>query len=207
MDKLSSSVALLLVVDVQNDFCHAEGTMGRRERDLSAIGDMVTNLRTLLDAARRSRVPVVWIKTTHDDTTDSPVWLARHSNALRVAPPRESNCQTGTWGTEFYEVAPQEGEPIVEKHRYSAFAGTSLNWVLRSLERSSLLITGVATETCVESTLRDGLFHDYHVSLIEDCCASYSPDGHAATVRNVRNNFGLVASSHDIIHQWKVEGS
>jgi nicotinamidase-related amidase len=135
--------------------------------------------------------------------TNSAVWLARRTTSLRATTPRRSNCYTGTWGAEFFKIGPEEGEPVVVKHRYSAFAGTELMWVLRSVDRQSLLITGVATETCVESTLRDGLFHDFHVNLVEDCCASYSREAHDASVRVVHRCFGLVASSAEIVAQWE----
>jgi ureidoacrylate peracid hydrolase len=205
VEKFGSRVAALLVVDVQNDFCHPDGVMAAVGADVRAAMAMVPRLRTLIEEARRVLVPVVWIRTTHDDLTNSPVWLARRSPTLRTSQPPRSNCWTGTWGAEFFEVEPEPGEPVVTKHRYSAFAGTSLGWVLRTLERPSLLITGVSTDTCVESTVRDGLFHEYHVNLVEDCCAAYSQAGHAATVDIVRRNFGLVTTSTELVCQWASE--
>jgi nicotinamidase-related amidase len=202
VEKFGSSVAALLVIDVQNDFCHPDGVMAAVGADVQAARAMVPRLQTLIHEARRAHVPVVWIRTTHDDLTNSPAWLARRSTTLRASQPPRSNCWPGTWGAEFFEVEPKPGEPVVTKHRYSAFAGTSLGWVLRTLERPSLLITGVSTDTCVESTVRDGLFHDYHVNLVEDCCAAYSPAGHAATVDIVRRNFGLVTTSTNLVRQW-----
>jgi nicotinamidase-related amidase len=207
VEKFAAEVAAVLVVDVQNDFCHPEGVMARRGRDVAAAVAMVPRLERFVANARRHGVPVVWVRTTHDDTTNSAVWLARNSTTLRTTSPPPSNCWTGSWGAELYELEPEPGEPVVTKHRYSAFAGTSLDWVLRSIDRRSLLVAGVATETCVESTVRDGLFHDYHVNLVEDCCASYSPDAHAATVRVVRNVFGLVTSSDAVIAQWLADSA
>ncbi|MGH8916608.1 MAG: cysteine hydrolase family protein, partial [Acidimicrobiia bacterium] len=166
----------------------------------------VPRLRRLVHAAHTASVPVIWIQTTHDETTNSQAWLARRGPDLAPQDPPPSNCWTGTWGAEPYELEPSPTDPLVVKHRYSGFAGTDLDWVLRGLKRQSLLITGVSTEACVESTLRDGLFHDYHVNLVEDCCASYSRQAHEATIRSVRNLFGLVVRSDDVVEQWEQEG-
>lgn len=91
---------------------------------------------------------------------------------------------------------------MIVKHRFSAFVGTDLDSVLRSRGIESLLFTGVATEICVESSLRSGLFHEYWVSLVEDCAASYSPAAHAASVAMVAQNFGTVVTADDLASMW-----
>jgi nicotinamidase-related amidase len=92
---------------------------------------------------------------------------------------------------------------IIEKHRFSAFVGTNLSIVLRSIGADSLLFAGVATEVCVESSLRDGLFNDFYVSLVEDCSASYSAEAHSASVAVVRQHFGSVTSSEELLSLWQ----
>lgn len=190
----------VLVVDMQNDFCHPEGAFVAGGRDVSTAIAMAPRLESFLNEARAHRVHVVFIRTTHDETTDTKVWLERTSRARATKP---STCRTDTWGADFYQVSPKSGEPVIVKHRYSAFTETSLNIVLRAAGITSLLVTGVATEVCVESTLRDGLSHDYHMTLVEDCCASYSEDAHNQTIANVRDNFGFVVNSEDIRSAWR----
>ncbi|WP_250445520.1 cysteine hydrolase family protein [Actinotalea sp. C106] len=194
--------AALVVVDVQNDFCDPEGVCGQRGSDTSAAVEMVPRLQALIEDARAAGVMVVFIQTTHDELTDSPAWLARRGDPEAGAPPAGSTCYTGSWGAEFYQVAPAPGEPVVIKHRYSAFAGTDLDLVLRVAGIESLMFTGVATNVCVESTLRDGLFLDYHVTLVEDCAASYEAEHHRTTVETVDKYFGVVASSEEISSTW-----
>ncbi|WP_298461606.1 cysteine hydrolase family protein [uncultured Cellulomonas sp.] len=194
--------AALVVVDVQNDFCDPAGACGQRGSDTGAAVAMVPRLERLIDAARAAGLMVVFIQTTHDELTDSPAWLARRGDLEAGAPPAVSTCYTGSWGAEFYRVRPAPGEPVVVKHRYSAFAGTDLDLVLRTAGITSLLFTGVATNVCVESTLRDGLFLDYHVTLVEDCAASYEPESHRGTVETVEKYFGVVAGSEEIIGTW-----
>jgi len=189
----------LIVVDVQNDFCHPEGVSARRH-DVSAAVEMVPRLERLLADARSAGATIVFIQTTHDELVDSVVWNTRGGDVDVAA--YEPNCYTGTWGADFYRVAPEAGEIVVVKHRYSAFAGTDLDMVLRSAGVESLLITGVATNVCVESTLRDGLFLDYHVTLVEDCSAAFEQDLHDASVRNVRSGFGAVVTGSELAANW-----
>lgn len=203
--RFSSEHAALVVVDVQNDFCHPEGACGNRGSDTSAAVEMVPRLQKLLHEARRIGMQIVFIQTTHDETTDSEAWLNRRGDLKPGALPPVSTCYTGSWGAEFYDVEPQPGEPVVIKHRYSAFAKTTLDLVLRTAGVDSLLLTGVATNVCVESTLREGLFHEYHVTLVEDCCAAYSQELHDTTVKNVAEYFGVVATSDELIGSWAAE--
>lgn len=194
--------AAIVVVDVQNDFCDPAGACARNGSDVTAAVEMVPRLQRFLDAARAAGVMVVFIQTTHDETTDSPAWLARRGDDAPGLAVPAGNCRTGSWGAEFYGVAPQPGEPVVVKHRYSAFAGTNLDVVLRTAGIDSLLLTGVSTNVCVESTLRDGLFAEYRVTLVEDCAASFEADAHAASVANVARYFGVVATSEEIGATW-----
>jgi ureidoacrylate peracid hydrolase len=192
----------LIVVDVQNDFCHLNGAQARTGADMSAITAMVPRLQGFIDEARRAGVRIVFVQTTHDEMTDSPVWLARTQTDVSQSQASRSMCRSGTWGADFYLVSPERGEPVIVKHRYSAFAGTSLDVVLHAAAADSLLFTGVSTEVCVESSLRDGLFLDYHVALVEDCCASCWPESHSATVDVVGRAFGLVTTRDRVTKRW-----
>ena len=115
--------AAILVVDMQNDFCHPAGASSAAGKDVSAAMMMAPRLERFLDDARTHGAAVVFIQTTHDETTDTEVWLGRASRAVEPL-----ICRTGTWGTEFYRVSPKAGEPVIVKHRYSAFTGTSAAW-------------------------------------------------------------------------------
>lgn len=192
----------LIVVDVQNDFCHPDGVSARKGHDVQAAVEMVPRLGTLVAAARTAGTTVVFIQTTHDLTVDSEVWNTRGGDV--DTPPYDPNCRTGTWGAEFYVVGPEGDDLVVNKHRYSAFAGTDLDMVLRTAGVRTILLTGVATNVCVESTLRDGLFLDYNVALVEDCSAAYEPHLHEGTVTNVRGMFGAVLHAEEVAEMWGI---
>lgn len=192
--------AALLVVDVQNDFADPKGSAAKRGEDVSDSVAMVPRLIRLIDAARRALLPVVFIKTTHGEWTDTPSWIYRKSQQKEL-----NTCREGTWGAEFYGVQPLATDRIVVKHRYSAFINTDLNTVLKAKGVESVLVTGIATNVCVETTARDAYMYDYYVTMVSDCAAAYDRKLHETTLENMRRHFGLVASSDEIIQIW--EGS
>jgi ureidoacrylate peracid hydrolase len=194
--QLGSSNTALLVVDVQNDFCHNQGVFSKyKSATLDHVERAVSNLSALIENCRESNLPIIFIRTTHSDWTNSPSWLKRMEGAgekMRI-------CAPDSWGSNFYNVAPKESDCIVTKHRYSAFIGTDLDLILRSKGIENILVTGVATNVCVESTARDGYHRDYNVILIEDCCGAYDNAEHAATLNNISKFFGVVTSSETLI--------
>jgi ureidoacrylate peracid hydrolase len=198
-ERCDPSVAALIVVDVQNDFVSAEGSAGKRGEDVTAALSMVPRLIRLIDEARHVGLTIIYIKTTHSEWTDAPSWIYRSSQKSGL-----NTCREGSWGAEFHEgISPLPSERVVIKHRYSAFINTDLNTVLRARGVQSVLVTGVATNVCVETTARDAYMFDYYVTLVEDCAAAYEAKLHRATLENIRRHFGLVASSDEIIDSWR----
>jgi ureidoacrylate peracid hydrolase len=197
-DRCDPRYAALIVVDVQNDFVSPEGSAGKRGDDVGAAMAMIPNLTGLIDQARKVGFTVVYIRTTHSDWTDTASWIYRTSQKSGL-----NTCREGTWGAEFYDgIAPLPSERVVIKHRYSAFINTDLNTVLKARGIQSILVCGVATNVCVETTARDGYMYDYYVTMIDDCSAAYDAKLHMSTLENIRRHFGLVASSHQIIESW-----
>ena len=163
---LSPDWAALLVVDVQNDFCHEGGAFGRLGHDLGPIQTSVRALASFIEEARRARVPVIFIKTHHGPSTNSQAWLTR--TARRGG----ELCVPGSWGAEFYQVAPAPDEPVLVKHRYSAFFNTDLDTILRCKGIETLIFAGVGTNACVESTVRDAFCRDYKNIFLSDGTAT-----------------------------------
>jgi ureidoacrylate peracid hydrolase len=192
-------IAALIVVDVQNDFVSPEGSAGKRGDDVSAAVAMVPNLIRLIDEARRVGLTIVYVRTTHSEWTDTPSWIYRSSQKGAL-----NTCREGTWGAEFYDgISPLPTERVVIKHRYSAFINTDMNTVLKARGVESVLVCGVATNVCVETTARDAYIYDYYVTMIDDCSAAYDARLHMNTLENIRRHFGLVASSQQIIESWR----
>jgi ureidoacrylate peracid hydrolase len=197
-ERCDPRLAALLVVDVQNDFVSPEGSAGKRGEDVSAALAMMPTLLGLIEAARGVGLTIVYIRTTHSEWTDTPSWIYRSTQKSGL-----STCREGSWGAEFYEgVSPRASERVVIKHRYSAFINTDLNTVLKARGIQSVLVCGVATNVCVETTARDAYMFDYYVTMIDDCSAAYDAKLHMATLENIRRHFGLVASSAEIAEVW-----
>jgi ureidoacrylate peracid hydrolase len=196
--KAAPGRAALLVIDVQNDFCADGGFFHQAGADVAAARQAVPPLAGLLDAARAAGLLVVFVQAIYDDEYLSPAM--RERNQRRGLPmPR---CLTGSWGADFFEVRPAPDEPVVVKHRYSAMQGTGLHALLRARGIESLLLTGVATDTCVESTGRDAYFMDYYVTLVADCCGAASPADHDGALRRFDRDYGAVCTAADLIAIW-----
>ena len=143
-------------------------------------------------------MPVIWIMANYD-----PKHLAAPALAKRVEASRDAICCEGdTWGWDFFGVEAAEGEPVVEKHSYNGFNDTNLDDILKSHGVETLVITGVATNVCVESTLREGYFRGYYVVVPEDCVASGNQALHEGALNNFRLYFGDVVASEDIQNLW-----
>ena len=197
-ERCDPRLAALVVVDVQNDFVSPKGSAAKRDEDVSSAVAMVPTLTHLIAEARRVGLTIVYIRTTHSEWTDTPSWIYRKSQQSAL-----TTCREGTWGAELYEgISPLPSERVVIKHRYSAFINTDLNTVLKARGIQSVLVCGVATNVCVETTARDAYMFDYYVTMIEDCSAAYDPKLHLSTLENMSRHFGLVASANEIIDTW-----
>lgn len=201
--RFSPSDTALVIVDAQNDFCHPQGTMARRGKDLSAVERAVHQVTRCIDAARASDVPVVFVKTVHGDQVDSIAWTHRYAGGTGPGhQPAPANCLDGSWGAEFYRVRPLPHEMVTVKHRYSAFSTPGFRGRLEALGRGSLLFAGFTTGVCVESSLRAAVDNDFLGSVVSDACAEYSTTEHASAVEAITAHFGGAIATDELIRRW-----
>lgn len=192
----------LLIIDMQKDFCLPGFGADRAGRDLSAANGAVPSIERLLAGARASGVTVAHIgfSTLPDNRSDSGPWLAQRRRSTASA---DDLCIAGSEGAQFIEpLAPLDTELVVSKHRYSAFTGTNLDLLLRARGIRSLIITGVSTNACVESTLRAGFELDYYIGVPPQAVGSWSEHLHKATLENVDHRFGVTHSVDQILGFW-----
>jgi ureidoacrylate peracid hydrolase len=134
----------------------------------------------------------------------SDAWLEQAERRRGGSYTEHEVCAPGSWNFEFYgEVQPLATEPIVTKHRFSAFYNTDLDTILRSNGIRTIVATGVATNVCVETSVRDAFVRDYHVVILEDATATYSPEEAAASLATIDRYFGEVAASEQVIKIWE----
>jgi ureidoacrylate peracid hydrolase len=196
----------LVVVDMQNAFVNPGGPLDQAGLDISAAPATIEAARRTIAAARSLGLAIVFLQigypadlsTAGGPRSPNP----RKELALRLMDGRpELRGRLLIWGTWDAAIAdqvrPQPGDLIVAKPRYSGFAGTALDQILRSRDIRHLLFIGVATNVCVESTLRDAYFLEYWPVLIEDATMQAGPAVcQQATVFNVEHFFGWVTTSH-----------
>jgi nicotinamidase-related amidase len=184
-DRVSPGHTAVLVVDMQNDYCSPEGASDRNGRDLAQIRAIIPNVCGLIGAARHVGVPICFTKYTLGPGTaglSGPEILRRGENFAGL-----DSTIKGTWGHALIDELPldPEHDSVVEKRRLSAFAGTDLDMILRGLSVKTLVVAGVVTQGCVESTVREAVSHDYYVAVPRDCCASVDLDAHETALKSM----------------------
>jgi ureidoacrylate peracid hydrolase len=199
----------VIVVDMQNAFISKGGMFDISGRDLSAAEGVIENNRRILDAARKAGCKIVYLKMSYDPDysnsggPESPNW---HKELGLIMMRRNPECRgkfvtKGSWDEEICEeLKPQPGDIVVRKQRYSGFAGTNLDLVLKTHRIKYCIYTGVATNVCVESTLRDGFFLDYWPIIASDAVNHVGPAiTQEATLWNVEALFGWVTATDDFL--------
>ena len=184
----------LLVVDMQNGFCDPQGTMARAGVNYLPQNRIVPAVKQLVSVCRRAGIHVAWSLQRHypDDLTRKKHRIPSHLTKLGVVP-----CLNDTWDAELVaqlkgDVMPEDD--VFEKHRSSCFYNTTLEVKLRMRGMTTLIVCGVATNYCVESTIRDAYARDYDIVVVEDCVATLWDDLQRATLRNVELFYGTVVS-------------
>jgi ureidoacrylate peracid hydrolase len=191
----------VIIVDMQNTFCKKGGGFDLGGRDISLIPATYGPIKRIADAARARAVKVIYVvhRLTPDAREVGPFSRFK-SPALRRPEYRNSGILEGTWGTEIIdELKPAEDEMIIVKRRFSAFAGTELDMMLRTFDIRYLVFTGVATNICVESSLRDASHLQYLPIIVSDGVAASPPDRQESTLSNVREIFGWVTTSAEVV--------
>jgi nicotinamidase-related amidase len=180
-DVFDPARSVLVLVDMQNDFCASGGRADLRGRDLSGVQVIVPRIKQMIEAARTVGCLVCFIQNTAygDGRLSNDADRARRVSEWGKNDPFIT--KAGTWGHHVIDdLKPQEGDFVVEKYRHSAFIGTNFEMMLRAKSRTSLFVAGVATHACVEATVRDALTRDYDVFLLEDCLAALERPLHDA---------------------------
>jgi ureidoacrylate peracid hydrolase len=204
-EKVDPRHCALILVDVLNDFCAEGGAMHREGCDLSMVRDMMPRLEGLLAAARTVGTRCVWVRCAYNTTPNhylSEVWLEHCQRRRAGAYIKFPVCEPAQWNGDFFQIRPRPDEVVVTKHRYGAFEGTDLDLILRSQGIRSVIMTGVATNVCVETTARQAFMKDYYVVFAGDCSATYSQALHDSTLANIDRFFGEVVTAGQITSCW-----
>jgi ureidoacrylate peracid hydrolase len=204
--KVAPEHTALVVVDVQNDFCAPGGMMDREGNDLEAVQEMAGALPRLIEEARTAGVLVVFVRNVYNTEPNrylSDVWLEQAARQRKGSYTVSAVCAPDSWEGDFYgDVQPLPGEPVVTKHRFSSFHNTDLETILRARSIRTVVLAGVASNVCVETSAREAFVRDYYVVFLSDGTATYSDAAHEATLRVIDQFFGQVARIEDVIACW-----
>jgi ureidoacrylate peracid hydrolase len=160
----------LLVIDMQNGFCRREGSFTRTGMGLEGADVAVRNAAEAVRQARRSGIPVVFTRHLYrPGRADEGSSLKQNSPALAGV----DGLKAGSWDAHVVdELGCGPTDLVVDKVRFDAFQWTSLEPLLRGLGVTELVVCGVVTNICVETTVRSAFMRDYPVTLLADCCAA-----------------------------------
>ncbi|MCS7483743.1 cysteine hydrolase family protein [Umezawaea endophytica] len=192
------STTAVLVIDMQNGFLHPEGSLARAGMGLSDTEPVVRAAENLVAASRAASVPVLYTRQVISEGGPemSAAWREAAAPILAIEPRMLSH---GSWDAEILDrLAPVAGEKVVDKDRYDAFLHTDLEETLRGLGVERLVVAGVLTNVCVESTVRSGLERHFDVAVASDATAAY--DGFLApSLAAMRALFATVAPWAEIL--------
>ena len=198
----------LIVVDMQNAYLSKGGYLDLIGTDISGAPRAIASTQAVIVAVREVGLKIIYLQNGFDpelkeaQTPGSPVF--HKSNALKFM---RSNPQyhgklitKGSWDFDFVDaIRPKPGDTVVTKARYSGFAGTNLDMILRAHRITTLLLAGVNANVCVESTLRDAYHREYFALMIADATyQSGPPKMLEATIFNVEKFFGWVSTTEEV---------
>lgn len=197
-DDISLDRSALLVIDMQNGFCHPEGTMGVSGVDVRPFREVIEPIRNLVHRFSDNGLPVLWTRQQNfeQDRTREAKQLPHHT-----AKRKRVVGLAGTWDAEIIEeLSPLVTRPelLITKHRFGGFFETRLHLVLRMLGVQTLVVTGVAANTCVETTIREAYMRDYDIIAVTDCIGAIKPDWGRMAVDVWNQYFCVLATSSEI---------
>jgi len=199
-DMLAPGRTALVVVDIQVDFASSEGVIGRHGVDMSPAEAAIDRIEALIAAARQAGVTVAFMRVMTRPETDSnalKTWMAR-----KGTPDGAGICRVGSGGEDYYRVAPEPSDIEIEKLAYSSFHGTDFEEQLRARGIDTLVVTGISTDCCVDSTTRDAFHRDFHTFVVSDACATFDPALHLGALYAMSEHTSLLTTAEAVVSAW-----
>jgi ureidoacrylate peracid hydrolase len=201
LDRLDPTRAAVLVVDLQNDFCHPAGAMAMSGADVSSTRRVLAGLGAFLEAARGAGATVVFVTLVAEP---GPLGLGQQLVEEVTGRPAGRMCRAGSWGAALHPAAVvKDGDLSVVKRRYSAFAGTDLEAALRQRDIEYVVVIGTTANVCVQATAMDAYLRDFGVVVAEDLVGFTRPEAAEAALTNLASYYGVVCRADDLVTSWR----
>jgi ureidoacrylate peracid hydrolase len=211
---LNSGNSALIIIDMQNDFCHQDGFYGRNSDLISPLGlnpqlvtDGIPKIKPVLEAARQAGFFIAHTQIIRDSVPDAVSAIHEIVPATFEAvsaAPGGASLEPGSWGSEIHdELKPLSGEYIVQKRSFSAFYGTDLEVALRRRGITTVILVGTITYACVLHTAFDANVRDFDVIVASDSTLSWDRSLQEPAMRIVDLIIGKTQSTEDIIKSIK----
>jgi ureidoacrylate peracid hydrolase len=200
MDRNRSQLALV-VVDMQNAYCHDQGSLARQGFDISACRNVIGNVMKILETFRREALPVIFLYLAFEKN-----YCDGGAMAHEIWPffKEKNGLLDGTWDAAIVDrLKPLANEVIIRKTRYSGFSGTNLDYRLRYMGVNTLVVCGVTTNICVESTVRDAFHLGYKVALVSDGTAEIDEERYRVSLKTMEYAFGKVITTGQLANFLK----
>ncbi len=213
--QIDISRSALVIIDMQRDFLEPGGFGAALGNDVSLLKAAVEPIRNVLNAARETGLLVIHTREGHrPDLSDAPpLKVDRGDPATRIGAPGPMGriLVRGEPGHDIIaELYPIAGEPVIDKPGKGAFYQTDLELMLKNRGIETMLVCGVTTEVCVNTTIREANDRGFRCIALSDCCASYFPDFHAAGLAMIKAQggiFGWVSDSQKAIAAIAAHGA
>jgi ureidoacrylate peracid hydrolase len=198
--KIPKKGSALIVVDMQNGFCHASGSFAKIGLNIAMCTEAIDGCRKLVASARRAHVPVILTRYVYQPGyADGGVLVHDLLPAIKDV----NSLAAGSWDADIVdELTPRPTDIVIDKSRYSAFYGTRLEPTLTSLGIKALVVCGVTTNMCVESTARDASQRDYRVFVVSDATGELDRARHDHALFTIGFGFGWVVGTGDVLEAW-----
>lgn len=195
--RFNVSESVLLLIDLQQGFCGKGGASGRRGRDVSVLQTAVEGAARLLPICRAAQIPVIYTRMAFaPDYADGGLL----TSDLRPNLQKHGDLRRDTTDAEIMpELAPQPGDVMINKQRYSAVLNTDLEPWLRRHHKSCVITGGVTTGMCVESTVRDLGQRDFKVFVVPEMCADFNAQSQQRSFDTFALAFGRVVPEADMV--------